>query len=41
MLASILPLGLHTGTNGVSTISIDELINVPEALEIVIFDNEQ
>lgn len=36
---SVLPLGLHTATDGVSTISIDELINVPEALEIVIFDN--
>ncbi|WP_299254531.1 T9SS type A sorting domain-containing protein [uncultured Lacinutrix sp.] len=36
---SALPLGLHTATDGVSTISIDELINVPEALEIAIFDN--
>ncbi|WP_299386065.1 T9SS type A sorting domain-containing protein [uncultured Lacinutrix sp.] len=36
---SVLPLGLHTATDGVSTISIDELINVPEALEIAIFDN--
>lgn len=36
---SVLPLGLHTATDGVSTISIDQLINVPETLEIVLFDN--
>lgn len=37
---TILPLGLHTGTDGVNTILIDELQNVPDELEIVIFDTE-
>ena len=35
-----LSLGLHIGTNGSSIISIEELINVPEDLEIRILDKE-
>jgi len=34
-----LQLGLHTNTSGDNIISIDELINVPNDLEIGIFDN--
>jgi hypothetical protein len=34
-----LQLGLHTGTSGDNVISIEELINVPDDLEIGVFDN--
>ena len=37
---TVLSLGLHTATDGVNTILVDELINVPEALEVVIYDTE-
>lgn len=37
---SALPLGLHTGVDGISTILIDGLENIPETLEIVIYDNK-
>lgn len=37
---TILPLGLHTGTNGLCTIAIESLENVPDTLEIVIYDSE-
>lgn len=37
---TILPLGLHTGADGVNTILIDDLQNVPDDLEIVIYDRE-
>lgn len=37
---TILPLGLHTDTNGNNIISIEDLINVPEDLEIVILDKQ-
>ncbi|WP_452223451.1 T9SS type A sorting domain-containing protein [Lacinutrix chionoecetis] len=36
---SILPLGLHTSTDGVNTIQVEALNNVPEDLDVVIFDN--
>ncbi|WP_290696204.1 hypothetical protein [Lacinutrix sp.] len=37
---SILPLGLHTATYVINTILIHALENVPEELEIVLFDKE-
>lgn len=37
---TILPIGLHTGANGNNTISIEELINVPEDLEFGVLDKE-
>jgi len=39
-ITTVLPLGLHISADGVNTIQIDQLNNVPEDLEIVIFDNE-
>ena len=36
--SSILPLGLHTDANGINTFNIDELTNVPEDLDIYIYD---
>jgi hypothetical protein len=38
--STIIPLGIHTGTAGINTISIDELENFPENLSIFIHDNE-
>ncbi len=37
---SVLPLGLHTSIDGMITILVNELINIPEALGVVIFDKE-
>ncbi|OIQ22862.1 LamG-like jellyroll fold domain-containing protein [Lacinutrix sp. MedPE-SW] len=36
--ASILPLGIHTDIDGVNTFVIDELLNVPNDLDIYIYD---
>ncbi|MEQ3664922.1 MULTISPECIES: LamG-like jellyroll fold domain-containing protein [unclassified Olleya] len=37
--ATILPLGIHVDTDGINTITIDALENVPDDLEIYIYDN--
>ncbi len=37
--ATILPIGLHVDNDGINTFTIDALENVPDYLEIYIFDN--
>ena len=36
--STILPLGLHTATNGINTFTIDALENVPDDLDIYVYD---
>lgn len=36
--STILPIGLHTDVNGISTFKIEELTNVPNDLDIFIYD---
>ncbi|MDB2462535.1 T9SS type A sorting domain-containing protein [Algibacter sp.] len=38
--STILPIGMHTKTRGINTITIDKLENVPDDLEIYLYDTE-
>lgn len=37
---TIIPIGLHTDTNGYNTISIHKIENIPNTMKIFVFDNQ-